>query len=582
MARSRLLNLIPPGERWWKDLDAATIRGDLIAGLLGALLVLPQGVAFARLAGLPPEYGIYSAILPCVVAALFGSSRHVVSGPTNANSLALFAMLSPLAVPGSPEYLQLVYTATFLVGILQLLVAVFRLGVLANFISPSVLLGFTAGAACLIAYHAGLDLRDLALPDDGPLAWLELVIALVTVLVTVLITRYFPRWPAMLTGLACGFAVAAASGAMGGPGYVPMGKIPAIIPPLSSPALDFGQLGHLLGLSLALAVVALGQSISIAKAIADRSGQHIDSNREFFGQGLANVAASFSSSYLSCGSLNRSMPNFESGARTPLAAAASSAILLLLVALSASLLERLPMATIAALLLYVGWTLINVPRVRETLKFSRQEAACLVVTWTAVLVTRIELAILIGMGLSLIFYLYQTSRPAMRVLVPGPKGRRFTPLDELERPQPECPQLKLVRMEGSVYFGAAQHVGDTLRRYRDESPEQKHLLVMVKSMNMLDQAGDQVWRGEERTRREMGGRLYFHRPRRRVVDAWKQSGLYQRLRDDGSIFETKNAALAHIVPRLDPAVCARCTARIFLECPGAQTQSATAPDPRRD
>ncbi len=563
----KLRHLIPPGERWWKSLDATTVRGDLIAGLLGALLVLPQGVAFARLAGLPPAYGIYSAILPCIAAALFGSSRHVVSGPTNANSLALFAMLSPLAAPGSPEYLQLVFTATFMVGLMQLLVALFRLGVLANFIAPSVLLGFTSGAACLIAYHAGIDLRDLVWPEEGALAPLELVVAAVTVIVTVLVARFFPRWPAMLTGLASGFAAAAASAALGGPGYVQMGAIPSIIPPLSLPDFDLEKLSQVVGLSLALAVVALGQSISIAKAIADRSGQHIDANREFFGQGLANVAASFSSSYLSCGSLNRSMPNFEAGARTPLAAVASALILLVLVALSERLLERLPMATIAALLLYVAWTLINIPRIRETLQFNMQEAACMVVTWGAVLVTRIELAILIGMGLSLIFYLYQTSRPAMRVLVPVPQGRRFTPLTELDQVEPECPQLKLVRMEGSVYFGASQQVSDTLRRYRECLPKQKHLLVMVKSMNFIDQAGARVWEQEDDVRRKMGGALYFHRPRARVVAVWERTGFLERLGKD-RVFDSKHDALASIVPSLDPQICARCTARTFLECPG--------------
>ena len=566
MPSSTLRKLIPPGERWWHELSVATLRADLLAGLLGAMLVLPQGVAFARLAGLPVEYGIYAAILPCMAAALLGSSRHVVTGPTNTTSLALFAMLSPLAVPGSAEYIELVLTATLLVGLMQLLVAIFRLGILANFIAPSVVIGFTAGAACLIAYHAALDLRAMALSAGG-FAWFELLIAVVTVAVTVLIARFFPRWPAMLSGLVAGLSVALASEPLGGPTFVQMGAIPAVVPPLSLPSFKLETLVQLFGIALALAVIALSQSVSIAKAIAERSGQHIDANREFFGQGVANLLASCSSAYLCCGSLNRSMPNFEIGARTPVAAATSSLILLALVAASASLLERTPMAAIAALLIYVAWTLINIPAIRETLSFSRQEGVCLVATWAAVLVTRMDLAILIGVGLSLVFYLYQSSRPAMRVLVPSGDARRFTPLDELASPGPECPQLKLVRMEGSVYFAAARHVLDTLRRYRDESPGQKHLLVMVKSMNVNDQAGERVWRSEYEKRRQMQGKLYFHRPRSRVIDAWRRSGLYQQLVAEGHIYQTKNAALADIVPRLDQDICAGCTARIFLECP---------------
>src|SRR5262245_29400684 len=143
---------------WVDQVSRTTLRADVLAGLLGAVLVLPQGLAFATLAGLPPQYGLYTAVIPCAVAALFGSSWHVMSGPTNANSLALFAMLAPLALPGSADYINLALTITVLVGLLQLTVGVLRLGSLANFVSPAALLGFTSGAAALIAIHA---LRDL-------------------------------------------------------------------------------------------------------------------------------------------------------------------------------------------------------------------------------------------------------------------------------------------------------------------------------------------------------------------------------------------------------------------------------------
>ncbi|WP_211168990.1 SulP family inorganic anion transporter [Aromatoleum toluvorans] len=547
----------------------ATLRADLLAGLLGALLVLPQGVAFARLAGMPPVYGIYSAIVPCVVAALFGSSRHVVSGPTNANSLALFAMLSPLALPGSPDYIRLVLTATLMVGVIQFLVARFRLGALANFIAPSVLIGFMSGAACLIAYHAALDLWHLVLRDGGTpwgAHWGELAVALTTVTTTAVVARLRPRWPAMLAGLAAGYALAAVWQRHSGESFVHLQAIASVLPPFSLPDFSPATLAQLSGIALSLTIVALGQSVSIAKAVAERSGQTIDVNREFLGQGLSNIAGSFFSSYLSCGSLNRSMPNYEAGARTPLAAVFSSVLLLLvLVGASADLLAGIPMAAIAALLLYVAWTLINIPKIRETVRFSRQEAVCLGATWMATLLIPIEFAVLIGVGLSLVFYLYQTSRPVMRVLVPHGPARHFTPIEDIADPVGECPQLKLVRMEGDVYFGAAQYVGDMLTHYRERFPGQKHLLVMAKSMNFVDLAGARLWSQEFRLRQEAGGSLQFHRPRARVVNAWRRSGLYEQL-DRKHIFDSKSDALAAVVPTLDPAMCARCTRRIFLEC----------------
>ncbi len=200
---------------WVLRVGADTLRADALAGLLGALLVLPQGFAFATLAGLPPEYGLYTAIVPCIVAALFGSSWHVVSGPTNANSLALFAVLAPLAAVGSPPYIQLALAVTVLVGVMQWLIGALRIGAVANFISPSALHGFTSGAAALIALHALTDLIGIAAPASHGSAALvahlartvgqavpaAIVVAAVTIALVLAVRRLLPRWPAMLIGL---------------------------------------------------------------------------------------------------------------------------------------------------------------------------------------------------------------------------------------------------------------------------------------------------------------------------------------------------------------------------------------------
>ena len=207
---------------WVRQVTPATLRADAMAGLLGAVLVLPQGIAFATLAGLPPEYGLYTAIIPCIIAALFGSSWHVMSGPTNANSLALFAMLSPLALAFSPAYVQLALAVTVMVGVLQWLIGALRLGVLANFISPAVLFGFTSGAALLIAVHALPDLLGLASSAEhsaaGVLAHIlrqlpqasgaALAVASITLAVALGLRRYRRNWPYMLVGLAVATALA--------------------------------------------------------------------------------------------------------------------------------------------------------------------------------------------------------------------------------------------------------------------------------------------------------------------------------------------------------------------------------------
>ncbi|RDK08338.1 SulP family inorganic anion transporter [Cupriavidus lacunae] len=572
---------------WCHHITTATLRADLMAGLLGAVLVLPQGVAFATLAGLPPEYGIYTAVVPCIVAALFGSSWHVMSGPTNANSLALLAMLAPLATPGSDGYINLALIVAILVGAMQLLIGLLRLGSAANFISPSVLLGFTGGAATLIGLYGLKDFFGLAVPAGTSafgvvthlLQHLDAVspaavaVGIGTMAVTIAARRLSQRLPFMLIGLlgGCGIALLLGMPAFGGQRVQVVGAIPSALPPFKVPQVSWQALPELLGISAALTIVALGQSISIAKAVALRSGQPIDANREFVGQGLSNLAGGFFSSYVSCGSLGRSMPNFEAGAQTPLASMFSAVLLVLLVTISAPLLAQLPLAAIAAMLLLVSAGLVNVGRLRRLARENRSEFAIAIGTFAATLVLRLELAVLLGSMLSLVAYLYRTSRPAVRSLVPdrNDPARRFTPLEDLTEAQPECPQLKLVRIEGAVYFGAVQHVTDRLHDMRSRQPGQKHLLAMARSMNFIDQVGAELWEHELAERRAAGGGLYFHRPRSDVRKAWARTGFADRL-GAGNIFDSKDEALRAVLPRLDRKICVDCTARVFRECPGSK------------
>jgi len=282
---------------------------------------------------------------------------------------------------------------------------------------------------------------------------------------------------------------------------------------------------------------------------------------------VSNAVGGLFSCYLSCGSLNRSVPNFEAGARTPLAAVFSALMLVALVAVSAPLLARIPHAAIAGLLLLVAWSLLDLPRWRRLLREDRGETLIAFATLAATVCIRMEIAILLGTLLSLTGYLHRTSRPAMRAMgfEAGDAERHFVPVGEGADTLPECPQLKLLRMEGSVYFGAAAHVSDRLHALRGQAQAPRHLLVMTKSMNFVDHAGAQVWDDELRHRRAMGGDLYFHRPRPQVLQTWRRNGFLERLGDD-HVFPDKRTAIHTIYQRLDPGVCRGCTARVFEEC----------------
>ena len=580
---------------WVRTVGAATLRADLGAGLLGALLVLPQAFAFATLAGLPPQYGLYTAIVPCIVAALFGSSLHVMSGPTNANSLALAATLAPLAVIGSAGYIELALAVTVIVGLMQLLIGGLRLGAIANFLSPAALRGFMSGAALLIVLHAIPDLLGLPAPRGaGPLQLLEhtgahlqqvapaaLAIGVLTLAVALALKLWLPRTPYLLLAMAAGTLAAFAlnhmpllHGLRGLPGQTHglqpvavVGAIPPIWPTLHLPQVDWRSLPDLVGISFALTIVALGQSISIAKAVAERSGQQISTNREFVGQGLSNVVGGFFQCYVSCGSLNRSMPNIEAGARTPLAAVFSALLLLALIAVSAPLLAQIPYPTIAALLLLIAWSLFDVPGWRRLWQASHSDFAIAAATALATVSIRIEMAILLGTILSLVIYLHRTSKPAMRTMgfdTMAP-GRSMVMLADATAPLPECPQLKMLRMEGEVYFGAVPWVSDQLRDLRTPQGAQRHLLVMAKSMNFIDLAAADMWRQELTARRAMGGDLYFHRPRPQVLQLWARLGFMRDLGAD-HVFPSKRDAIGGIFPRLDAAICASCTVRLYREC----------------
>jgi SulP family sulfate permease len=358
------------------------------------------------------------------------------------------------------------------------------------------------------------------------------------------------------------------------------GAVPRAWPPLSWPGLDLDGWRTLAGPALALTIVALGQSIAIAKVLAARSGQRVDANRELLGQGLSNIAGAFFSCYVSCGSLNRSLPNLEVGARTPLASVLSALWLLALLAFAGGWLASVPLAAVSALLLMVAAALIDHRQWRQLARLSREETAIAGVTFVATLLLRLDIAILAGTALAIVAYLYRTSRPAMRTMGFDRRDepRKFVVLDDAPAGAlPECPQLKLLRMEGSVYFGATTHVSEHLHALRQVSAPPKHLLVMAKSMNFIDLAGAELWRAELAARHAMGGDLYFHRPRPPVVQLWQRTGFVGDIGSD-HLFPDKATAIATIVPRLDGAICANCTARIFRECaqqPGGSAATAS-------
>src|SRR5499427_6437815 len=486
---------------WWPRVGGATLRADALAGLLGAIVVLPQGVAFATLAGLPPEYGLYCAMVPTLVAAMFSSSMHTVAGPTNPVSLMVLAVLSPLAVPFTPHYIELALTLALMSGVIMLVLGLVGFGTLVNFVSSSVIVGFTAALGVFIVLSQLGNFLGIASPPGRFAAlvihtfthlgetrpWVALV-AVATVAVGALCHRVLPRIPPMLAAMVLGsLAAYFLNQALGveRTGLRTLGPLPGALPPLSHPDLSASTLKSLLPAAVAMALVSLTQALSVAHSIALRSGQRLDNNQEFIAQGLANLAAAFFSGFPTSSSANRCGINYDAGARTPMAAMFSALLLVLLLLAVAPLVAYLPIAVVAGVLFLVAWNLIDLARIRKVFATSRGEAAVLSVTFLSTLALDLEFAILVGVLVSLVLYLNRTSRPIMRSLVPDPRHtqRKMT---EVEDGLVECPQLKILRLEGSLYFAAVSHVQRHLDALREQSPGQKHLLLMSKSINTVD------------------------------------------------------------------------------------------------
>ena len=576
-----------PFLNWWPLVDRSTLKADALAGLIGAIVVLPQGVAFATLAGLPPEYGLYCAMVPTIVAALFGSSLHAMSGPTNAVSLMVFASLSPLAAPGSPQYIQLAFTLALMSGIIMVALGLLRLGALVDFMSSTVVVGFTAAIGVLIfasqlANFLGID-APAAARFPGIVAgtfsrlgdlhvWAALVAA-ATLALGVCGRRLVPKVPPMLAAMVIGSLIALGLNQWLGAertGLRTLGPLGAAFPPFSSPDLSPATLQSLLGSAIAVALVSLVQALSIAHAVALRSGQRLDNDQEFIGQGLGNIAAAFFSGFPTSASVNRCGINYDAGAKTPLSAVFAALLLVAVLLAVAPLASYLPIAVVAGILFLVAWNLIDLPRIRKILATSRGESAVLAVTFFATLLLDLEFAILVGVLVSLVLFLNRTSRPIMRSLVPDPRHttRKMT---EIEDSLVECPQLKILRIEGSIYFGAIGHVRRHLDTLREKSPGQKHLLLMSKSINFVDMAGAELLAAEARQRRDSGGQLYFYSLRRPVEELFERGYIEAIGREN--IFRGKREAIGGVFTRLDQSICRRCRARIFEECasvPGPQ------------
>ncbi|MGV6859994.1 MAG: SulP family inorganic anion transporter [bacterium] len=578
-AQQPLIYLIFPFLKWLPKINAQSLKADALAGFTGAVIVLPQGVAFATIAGLPPQYGLYTAMITPIVAALFGSSMHLISGPTTAISIVIFSAGSHHAVPGSPEFINVALTMTFLAGVYQLSFGLARLGTLVNFVSHTVVIGFTAGAAILIVTSQMKNVLGIDLPRGESFihTWGELweklpdangyvvLIAVVTMVLALAIKRFFPVIPNLLLALVVASLLSIGLGGEAA-NIKLVGEIPSQLPPLSSPDLSLGSLKVLAPEAFAVALLGLIEAVSISRAIASKSNQRIDANQEFIGQGLSNIFGSFFSSYAGSGSFTRSGVNYSAGAQTPMSAIFAAVFLMLIVLLIAPYTAYLPIAAMGGVILLVAYNLIDFHHIKHILKSSKSETAILLTTFFATLFLELEFAIYLGVLLSLVLFLAKTSTPEIVSLAPDddPVTHKRKLTDISVKPLLECPGLKIIRVDMSIYFGSLNHVQNRLNDIV-EHEHIKHILIEGSGINFIDLSGAEMLVTEARRLEKLGGGLYFTGLKPNVYDFFSRGCFVSQI-GNTHFFDTKKDAIKSIKKILEPEHCKTCKARVFDEC----------------
>jgi SulP family sulfate permease len=673
----------------WFPMKRGTLRADAVAGITVALVLVPQSMAYAQLAGLPAHYGLYTALLPVIVAGLWGSSGQLATGPVAVVSLLTAAALTPLAAQGSAQYVTLAITLAFLVGCLQLALGALRLGFIVNFLSHPVIAGFTSAAAIIIALSQLNKMLGVPMPRSevfladvwGVLQqvqethWPTLAFGAGALLAMLAFRRFLPRWPGVLITVAAATALSAtigfersasgtleqladpearalatdylearrridalateraaksdelartdrrqpgaaqhvaalnyeielltlriedrvsenrrrlrllrklvfeqagdASGAIrfepsgtagaihgtrwriqslgpdrirfAGGGEV-VGTIPAGLPEIRLPALDWGTLARLLSTALVISLVGFMEAISIAKAIAARTRERLDPNQELIGQGLANLAGSFTQCFPASGSFSRSAVNFQAGARSGLAAVVAAGVVALTLLFLTPLLHHLPQAVLAAVIMLAVFSLIHFDGIRRAWRAQRHDGVAGALTFAAALVLapHLDLGILVGAGLSVLLFLYRTMRPRVAILGRHPDG---TLRDAALHALPLSEHVVAVRFDGQLYFANVPYFEDSMLDVSARFPKARHILVVADGVNQIDASGDEVVRHLAERLRDNGVTLAFCGLKKQVLDVLRATGTLAAIGAD-NLFIHEDQALAALAARV--------------------------------
>lgn len=557
---SKTLHAVFPVLGWWARYTPERMSNDAVAAFIVAIMIIPQSLAYAMLAGLPPHIGMYASILPLVAYAIFGTSSALCVGPVAVISLMTASALAKIALPGSSEYMVAAIALALLVGVIMLAMGLFRLGLIANLLSHPVISGFITASGLLIAAGQLKHILGINAEGDGLHQLLPALLQNVSqtnvpTLVLGLATLSFLVWArrslkdrlirfglnrraAEILGkaapVAAVIATSLAAWALGlaSAGVKVVGELPTGLPPLSMPRLDLVLWTQLLSSALLISLVGFVESVSVGQALAAKRRERIDPDQELIGLGAANIAAAFTGGYPVAGGFSRSVVNYDAGASTPIAGAMTAAVLALIAMTLMPVLYYLPQATLAATIMVAVLSLVDFDALRRTWAYSRSDLWAMLGTILLTLSSGVEVGIVTGVVLSILLHLWRTSRPHIAIVgqVPGTEHFRNVRRHDVIT----CPTIVSVRVDESLYFPNARFLEDKIAEIVADNQQVKHVILVCPAINHIDASALESLEAINRNLKDAGVSLHLSEVKGPVMDRLKRSHLLEHL--TGRIF----------------------------------------------
>jgi SulP family sulfate permease len=562
--------------------NPGVFKADIVAGITVALVLVPQSMAYAQLAGLPAYFGLYASFLPPMVAAIFGSSRQLATGPVAVVSLLTAASLEPLAATGSEGFLAYAILLALMIGGFQVFLGLFRLGVLVDFLSHPVVVGFTNAGAIIIGTsqlsklfgvnvekqaHHYETVYNVILEAAQNTHSLTFFFAVISIGMLWGIKKYNPRLPGVLIAVVICTVLSWIIGFEEKGGAI-VGAIPAGLPGITIPTFDWSVIQQLISSAIVIALIGFMEAISIAKAMAARTRQRIDANQELVGQGLSNIVSGLFGGYAVSGSFSRSAVNIDSGAVTGFSSVVTGAVVGLTLLFLTPLLYNLPQATLAAVIIMAVINLVKIEPIKHAWKAEKHDGIVAVVTFalTLIMAPHLEKGIMIGVVLAMVLFIYRTMRPRMAVLSSFHDGtfRDVSVHTELDR----CKKIVMFRFDMSLYYANAGYFETQVLEMVADNPDAEYLILDAEGINTIDATGAEVLLHLYERLEKVGVTIIVARMKKQFMDCMRRTGTLEKMGGDNwRFFSRVTFALAQAWSKMECDKCnngARCPMRVSV------------------